>query len=438
MLSYVLSRGDELDMLPAITETINALTEVLIIQIYLSKIMIVKNELQQIKWLPQAVVSIIMALSAILVKNSSIQLAITVFLIFAWEFIFYNGSLFRKLFSTLVFIIVMITSDAVFVAILYIFNLGEPTELLSTGMGRILGMIGSKLFAFWLVVVFTRIYNKKTQELPIKYWIVMLSMPFLSTVVLYSMFTASFSSDKNAVIYLMSVVCILLFNFFVFNFFDTYTAQIRLDLLEQKAKLDDENYKYMNAVYTEIRQIKHDLKNQIKITEELFYNGNHRQALEHLKKYTSEISGIGDVCYTGISPLDAVINLKGKAASEKGILFQTKISVKEPMQIDEFVLCRILGNALDNAIEACERVDFDNKFILLSLIQNEDKILKISLLNSSHEMADEYKFITEKNDTKLHGFGLSIMQKSVKKLGGIMSVDYSKGVFALNMLIKYK
>lgn len=424
-------------MISIITETINVLAEVFIIQVYLSKIMTVKKELQQIKWIPHIVTAITMILSAIFVKNSSIQLAITTALILLWSSFFYDSSLFRKLFSTLVFVIIMITSDAVFIAVLYILNLGEPKELLTTGTGRILGMAGSKIFAFWFVVVFARTYNKKARELPTKYWIVMIFMPFFSAVVLYGVFTASFSSDKNAVIYLMSVICILLFNFFIFNFFDTYTAQIRLDLLEQKTKLDDENYRYMNEVYTEIRQIKHDLKNQIKVSEELFYKGNHQQALEHLKNYSSEIKGIGDVCYTGISSLDAVINLKGRTATEKGIAFQTKVSINEHIQIDEYVLCRIFGNALDNAIEACERIDADEKFILLSLIQNEENILKISLSNSSHEMIED-KFTTEKNNAKLHGFGLSIIHKSVKKLGGIMSVKYDKGVFTLNILMKCK
>ena len=424
-------------MLSIITETINVLAEVFIIQVYLSKIMTFKAELKQIKRLPYTIAAAAMVLSVLLVKNSSIQLAITTVLIFLWALIFYNSSLFRKLFSTLVFVIVMITSDAVLIAVLYILNLGEPNELLTTGTGRVLGMIGSKVFAFWFVVVFARIYNKKARELPTKYWMVMLVMPFFSAVVLYGVFTASFSNNKNAVIYLLSVICVLLFNFFIFNFFDTYTSQIRLDLLEQKTKIDDENYKYMKEIYTEIRQIKHDLKNQIRTSEELFYKGYHQQALDYLKKYSYEIKGIGDVCYTGISSLDAVINLKGRTALEKGIKFQTKVKIDEPIVINEFILCRIFGNALDNAIEACERINVDDKFILLSIIQNEDNILRISLSNCSHEM-NEDKLITEKSNTKLHGFGLSIIQKSVKKLGGMMSVRYDNGVFSLNILIKCK
>lgn len=422
-------------MLSIITETVNVLAEVFIMRFYLSKIMTYKENLQHIKCIPHIVTAIAMIVSAIFIRNSGTQLAIATVSIFLWALIFYNSSLFRKLFSTLLFIIVMITSDAIFIAVLYMLNLGEPNELLTTSIGRILGMTGSKIFAFWFVVILARIYNRKAREMPAKYWVVMLLMPFFSAIVLYGVFSSSFNSDKSAVVYLLSVVCVLLFNFFTFNFFDTYSSQVRINLLEQKIKIDDENYKYIKDIYTEIRQIKHDLKNQIRISEELFYKGNHQLAIDHLKKYSDEIAKLADVCYTGISSLDSVINLKGKAASEKNISFQTKVSIHTPIKIDELILCRILSNALDNAIEACERINIDNKFILFSFIQNEDNILKISVLNSSHEMNEE-KLITEKNNSKLHGFGLSIIQKSVKKLGGMMSLKYNNGIFALNILIK--
>jgi len=420
-----------------ITEFINVVAEVFIMHTFLSRTLPPKVKTLRNKWIVPVLAAVVMTFTSTIIRNSNLQLIFSISIVFLWSFFRYEGSLCRKLFTTLIFAVIMITSDAVFISVLYVLNYGEPPELLVSGTGRVLGMVGSKLFAFWTSVLIAKISNKKYQELPLKYWIIMIFMPFFSSVILYGAFSVSFNSDKAAGIYLISVICIVLLNYFIYNFFDTYSAQVRIDLLEQKVKMDDENYKYLNDVYAEIRQLKHDLQNQIRISEELFKRGDHQQAFENIKRYSTEINSVGDVCYTGFPSIDALINLKGRAASEKGIRFQIKVNLSENIKLNEYELCRIFGNALDNAIEACDRINVDNKFILMSVTQNEDKILKVRCSNSSGEIKTD-KMETEKNDTKLHGLGLSIIKKSVKKMGGIMSYTYQEGIFTLNILINCK
>ena len=422
-------------MVSFVTEFINVIAEVFIIHTYLSRTLPKKDLSTLYKWIAPIIAVVIMTLMATVVKNSNLQLLFSVTLVFMWSLIYYKGSIPRKMFTTLIFTVIMITSDAVFIAILYILNFGEPYDLLTSGIGRLLGMTGSKIVAFWMTVIIGKISSKKYRELPAKYWIIMILMPFFSSIILYGVFSASLNSDRIAVVYLTSVICIMLLNYFIYNFFDTYSAQIRLNLLEQKIKYDDENYKYIKDVYAEIRQLKHDIKNQIKISEELYRQGNPQQALENIKRYSSKINSVGDVCYTGFPSIDALINIKGKAATEKNIKFQIKASLSEQLKVDELELCRIFGNALDNAIEACERIKVKDKFILLSITQNETHILKIRCSNSSGEIRID-KMDTEKTDTKMHGLGLQIIKKSVKKLGGIMSYQINNDVFTLNVLIK--
>ena len=160
------------------------------------------------------------------------------------------------------FLLIFFISETLFAGILSVMGYGDPTELLNSNMGRILGMVGTKIYDFWLVVYSCRIYKNKVKSLPLKYWVFIILMPFLSAVILNQIFPAH-SSDNNVMAgYIISVCGVLYLNFSVFNYFESYDKQIRLAALEQVMERENENYRAIADSYAEIRNIKHDLKNR--------------------------------------------------------------------------------------------------------------------------------------------------------------------------------
>ena len=94
-------------------------------------------------------------------------------------------------------------------------------------------MIGTKIFDFWIVVYSCRIYKSKIKSLPLKYWILILMMPFLSAVIINLVFAANESDKSMMGSYMICVGGLLYLNLSVFNYFESYDKQIRLAALEK-------------------------------------------------------------------------------------------------------------------------------------------------------------------------------------------------------------
>ena len=110
----------------------------------------------------------------------------------------------------------------------------------------------------------------------------------------------------------------------------------------------------------------------------------------------------------------------------------TKINVGE-IRFDTVGMCRILGNALDNAIEACERVDTEEKCICIALNQLENKL--IIEINNTSPAVDIHNLATSKANKIIHGIGLKSIKQAVKSMNGHMSYSYENGFFTLKIML---
>ena len=110
----------------------------------------------------------------------------------------------------------------------------------------------------------------------------------------------------------------------------------------------------------------------------------------------------------------------------------TKLKITE-IACDTVGLCRILGNALDNAIEACVRSELEERCVCLMLSNQNDKLL-ICIENSSLPV-DTENLTTSKQNKVVHGIGLQSIRRTVSQMGGNMSCSYNDGYFAMNILI---
>ena len=95
-------------------------------------------------------------------------------------------------------------------------------------------------------------------------------------------------------------------------------------------------------------------------------------------------------------------------------------------------LCRIIGNALDNAIEGCQRAGVSHKHIWISLMEEREKLF-IVITNTSDKV-DTSVLTSTKKEQGLHGIGINSIKSSVDRLGGLVSFDYDDGIFKLNII----
>ena len=132
---------------------------------------------------------------------------------------------------------------------------------------------------------------------------------------------------------------------------------------------------------------------------------------------------------TGNVMADAVLNSKLSVAEQKGIRLNVKAHIPNGVALTDVELCSILGNLLDNAMEACEKLPYDTRFIRVYIDKFKGQFY-LSVQNSSPAVQrDKGIFHTTKAGT--HGFGLFRIDRIAKKYGGCCCPQSAeRGVFS--------
>lgn len=188
-----------------------------------------------------------------------------------------------------------------------------------------------------------------------------------------------------------------------------------------------------------VQRIYHDMKNHLLVLQarlnEIGYTGNQekkQETGEMITKLQNQISEYEDYVQTGNAFLDVILRDKTRKAKEESIDFHIEIDFSMGNFIDALDISTIFGNALDNAIEACEKVLEEERFITMKAGER-NHFLVIHIENSAIQEEEEKK--TTKEDTFLHGFGLKNIQRAAEKYGGQCKRNYQNGVYMLSILI---
>ncbi len=155
-----------------------------------------------------------------------------------------------------------------------------------------------------------------------------------------------------------------------------------------------------------------------------------------LIKTAEEYRIIADLPY---SMIRAMLNYKLSGAREDGIELRLDIHVPEGLPLNEFDLTVILGNLIDNAIEACKNVDADKRYIRLQLTYKPDYlVLQIENPTNRAPVLKDGAFRSTKPDLEDHGFGLNNITYLVSRHNGLMKIEADDGVFRVNIAILAK
>ena len=193
------------------------------------------------------------------------------------------------------------------------------------------------------------------------------------------------------------------------------------------------------------------MENQFTRTETLIG----KEALEKLRSSYVAIFGVGGVggyvaealaragiekfdlierkIWTGFSSFDFVLNYKKAEFDRKRINFFLDIDIQQ-IEIPEDDLMIILGNLLDNAMEAAEKCE--NKYIKLKS-RNINNMLLLKIENSSTQLPQVKNgvFISNKNNKNEHGFGIESVKRIVDEHEGEIHFQYSENYFQVEILI---
>lgn len=207
--------------------------------------------------------------------------------------------------------------------------------------------------------------------------------------------------------------------------------------LEVYTKLEEEHFKQLILQDEKMRRFRHDFNAHMSALRG-YCQGDHNQELkEYLETMYSSSALFEVVSYTGDRGVDAVLNeLVDKARSEN-IAIDVKGTLIENSRITSYELCSIFYNLLQNAIEACEKIeDETRRTIWVNMLTYNDKdIIRIKNSTSQRVKLQDGRLLTTKSDKQEHGIGSQNVAAIVKKHNGMISYQCDERVFEVEVVL---
>lgn len=209
---------------------------------------------------------------------------------------------------------------------------------------------------------------------------------------------------------------------------------------EQQLHSLQERTHEVEQFYTGIRQFRHEIRNHLTNIKGLAESGKYEDMEQYIAKMDDSLSVFELTVKTGNSITDVIVNDKKKAADKLGIKFQTEFIYPQSSKYNAYDVGIILNNLLTNALEACEKMNGKERYIILSGRQKR----KFFLIEVKNSFVGEIEFdkntdlpvSTKQNDNSLHGIGLSNVKREVEKYMGDVKIKIKKNEFGVTVLLQ--
>lgn len=189
--------------------------------------------------------------------------------------------------------------------------------------------------------------------------------------------------------------------------------------------------------YEEIRRIRHDMKQSYTVIQQLVSEERYNELKQYLTQMNEQIIGTESTITTNHAIVNAILNNKLSTAKKYGI--KTLCNTVKDLhigQIEEIDMCHLLGNILDNAIEAAQKCPADRiKYIEISITER-NQILMITVKNSYDSDQLNPALKTSKLNKTEHGFGIKTIRKIAKKYNGFVDFYTENTIFCCSVTLQ--
>lgn len=233
--------------------------------------------------------------------------------------------------------------------------------------------------------------------------------------------------------YIMMLVCYLL----MYIICQRSEQVLELQAEEKMAEADKKMLGVTQKSLTDLRLIRHDIKNRYSYMSLLLENGQYGELKEYLQGMCEELEPSLSVIDCGNRTVTNILNMEKAKADARGIRMEAELNVPPVLPFKDTLLCSVFSNLVDNAIEACERVGAAEREILVrvSILQ---EYLYIGVMNPLPEGCSEkevLKLQTTKGDAASHGFGTKIVRKIAEHYNGYVTYSVQKGRFIAEVML---
>ncbi len=200
-------------------------------------------------------------------------------------------------------------------------------------------------------------------------------------------------------------------------------------------ELLDTHYSEVENMYNQIRGWRHDYRNHIGVLKAYAASGDMEAVKKYLDMLDVDLNTVDTVIKTGNRMTDAILNSKISLAKSKSIKITAEAFIPTLLSTPELDLCVILGNLLDNAIEASMSLPEEERIIRVYMdVKGTQLYLSVTNFTAGKKLKKVGAgFLSTKGEG--HGFGLVRMDSVVKRLGGYINRNSEDGAFTTEVLL---
>lgn len=233
---------------------------------------------------------------------------------------------------------------------------------------------------------------------------------------------------------------VLLFAVMFFNRSRQYELEKELALLKtQQAELLERDYQTLNRSYSANAKLFHDLHNHIEILHRYLTQGKTADALQYLEDLRTPVQEITQSDWTGDEAIDYLISSKIALADHAHIAAKVNIEFPRHTNIRSVDLTAILGNLLDNALEATEGIREDLRFIRLTIRRiNNMLVIKVENGCDAAPARNNGEWLSAKSSGELHGWGLKSVRATAERYDGVVETSYEENLFQTVVTLSYE
>ena len=341
----------------------------------------------------------------------------------------YHGNIRKKiLFVLYVLAISCIIDLSVYVFLSNSFKHSDYSDLASI-LG-LLFLLGAQLFTK------RALNNNKSSEIRGRHW-----WQYVFSLIVCIASCLIIITDKTISVLSLSIVCgsFLIVNLIVVYLMDDLIkksqGEIENQVLKDQMKAYEREILLQNEKVESVRAIRHDMKKHLAEIKALYKKNLFSSIDDYIDKLEDELNESAPISDSGNPGLDTILNYMLAKAIDKGIAVNSKVVVPREYKLSVYDMNIILGNLIENAIEANENFD-DPQIDLTIKYVKESLCIEISNTYSNEiKIKDGYPSST-KNANNKHGYGLKNVVRILERYSYSIDFDISQDRFTVLILMK--
>ena len=340
----------------------------------------------------------------------------------------YEGKFWNKCIFTIAFNAIWMLIETISGNILLTYCC-EFTDLQALGT---LGSFTSKIVFMIAITALKRVFTKdEIKELPVRYSFMLVLIPIGSIYIMNNIFMLGYKLHSNRANIQSAVTAVILLgvNVLVFYIYIKLADDLQLrrmtSVYEQQLDLCERHQQERELSILQLRDVRHNMKNNLVSILAYAENGDNEKIIGFVNEIMEE-GGIktSTVTNSGNIVIDSLIGYWYVEAKKVGIDFSVNLNIPMEMPFRGADICLILGNLLENAVEAAQKAE-GKKYIRLHMKYDKNNLLLFVANNYKGVLikTKDKRLKSTKTDAGNHGVGLSSVYRIAAKYHGVVTID---------------